>query len=76
MGKKNFDLHVRLSGEGKNPGRWDENFVQKELGKFSVDEINKIWVCGPPVMNETFDRAFHSDSQTMQKLRPDQFEIL
>ena len=66
LGKKYFDLHVRLSSEGKNPERWDEKFVQKELEKFSVDEINKIWVCGPPVMNETFDRAFHSNFSIMQ----------
>lgn len=58
-GMKNFDLFVRLSQEGKNPARWNEDFIQDQLRQFNVDEIQKIWVCGPPAMNETFDRAFH-----------------
>ena len=65
LGKNCFDLHVRLSSEGQNSQRWDENFVIQQMEKFSVDEIKKIWVCGPPVMNETFDRAFHSNMQIM-----------
>ena len=64
-GKNNFDLHVRLSNEGLNADRWDEQFVVQQLEKFSIDEIKKIWVCGPPAMNETFDRAFSSNYQIM-----------
>ena len=28
QGKQNFDLFLRLSQEGKNPRRWDEQFIQ------------------------------------------------
>ena len=57
-GWNNFHLHLRLSQEKVNPGRWDEAFIQRELNTLGRDEIQRIWVCGPPVMNETFDRAF------------------
>ena len=76
QGRNNFDLYVRLSGEGQNPQRWDEKFVHDQMGKFNVDEIRKIWVCGPPVMNETFDRAFSAGNTAVAQLRKDQFEIL
>ena len=75
-GRKNFDLYVRLSQEGKNPQRWSQEFVLQQLGKFNVDEIKKIWVCGPPAMNETFDRAFHSGNAQVSQLSQEQFEIL
>ena len=76
QGRTNFDLYVRLSGEGQNPQRWDEKFVHSQMEKFNVDEIRKVWVCGPPVMNETFDRAFSSGNTAVAQLRKDQFEIL
>ena len=77
MGKKNFELFVRLSKEGVNKERWSEQFVNGQLSKFSLREINRIWVCGPPVMNETFDRAFKAiQSPDGGKLQPQQFEIL
>ena len=37
--------------------KWDRENLYKELGKFNMQEVQKIWVCGPPEMNETFDRA-------------------
>ena len=57
-GKANFQLHLRLSQEQMNPGRWDEVFIRREIGKFELTDISRVWVCGPPVMNETFDRVF------------------
>ena len=73
QGRNNFDLYVRLSGENQNPQRWDQKFIHDQLQKkFDLDEIKKIWVCGPPVMNETFDRALG----LMTDLRKDQIEIL
>ena len=41
-GRKNFDLYVRLSQEGKNPQRWNQEFVLQQLGKFNVDEIKNV----------------------------------
>lgn len=57
----NFELHVRLSKEKVNPARWNEKFVLEEMAKFDPKEVNRVWVCGPPVMDETFERAFASD---------------
>ena len=54
----NFDLYLRLSKEKLNEGRWDEGFILTELMKVPAHEISRIWVCGPPVMNETFERFF------------------
>ena len=59
----NFHLHVRLSQEKKNPGRWDQRFIRQELGKHGFKKIQKVWVCGPPVMNETFDRVLSGHEQ-------------
>ena len=56
----NFKLFVRLSQEKVNPERWDENFIRQEIHKIGAKNIKRVWVCGPPVMNETFDRVFSS----------------
>jgi len=28
------------------------------MKKYFPTEVNRVWVCGPPAMNETFERAF------------------
>ena len=53
-GMQNFELVVRISNEGKSR-RWDGDFIQEQLGALTP---KKVWVCGPPVMSETFDRKF------------------
>ena len=55
---KIFSLHLRLSQEKVNAARWDEAFISQEIRKHGVKNIQRVWVCGPPVMNETFDRVF------------------
>ena len=80
----NFHLFLRLSQEKVNPQRWDENFIRQEIGKFGFKNIQKVWVCGPPVMNETFDRVFSGqqaggEDQLLDNnrlLQPGQYEIL
>mmetsp|Transcript_6602 Transcript_6602/g.8960 ORF Transcript_6602/g.8960 Transcript_6602/m.8960 type:complete len:142 (+) Transcript_6602:3288-3713(+) len=62
----NFTLHTRLSQEKINPQRWNEQFIRQEIAKFGVQDIRRVWVCGPPVMNETFDRVFSSAVQAHQ----------
>lgn len=55
-GFSNFDLRLRFS-DRKDP-RWDEPFIDAELSSLGKTlPIKKIWVCGPPIMNEIFDRA-------------------
>ena len=75
-GKLNFDLYVRLAKEKKNSCRWDRNFVVNEMRKYDLGEIQRIWVCGPPAMNETFDRALSRLDEDGMHLEPYQVEIL
>lgn len=59
-GLKNFDLVVRVSSE-KEGTRWDEEFIRRQFVIRSKHEVvERVWVCGPPAMNECFDRAFES----------------
>lgn len=55
-GLTNFELITRISAENKS-GRWDNNFIMTEVG--NVQNLNKVIVCGPPVMSETFERCLH-----------------
>lgn len=54
---KTFTLHPRLSKEKINPARWDESWIAKTLLEYPTPDVQRVWVCGPPVMNETFDRT-------------------
>jgi NAD(P)H-flavin reductase len=55
--KKNFTLIVRLGNALPKPHRWDKSFIREELVPFK-GKIDRVYVCGAPQMNETFDRAF------------------
>ena len=57
-GLTNFELHKRISSDLINEQRWDEKYVLKEMKKYFPTEVGRVWVCGPPSMNETFERAF------------------
>jgi predicted ferric reductase len=50
-------LHVRLSDSSKE--KWDKQFIEKEL-KEHMDGLARVWVCGPPRMNEDFDKNLRS----------------
>lgn len=80
-----FHLHLRLSQEKVNPQRWNEQFIRQEIGKFGFKNIQKVWVCGPPVMNETFDQVLSGHNQAAGEdnllgggvgITKDQYEIL
>ena len=71
-----FSLHVRLAKQGVNNQKWDHEFVKKEIGQYDVEEIEKIYVCGPPVMNETFDRSLQEIAKDGKGLKRDQYIIL
>ncbi len=51
-GNKNFEFRLRLSN--KNKARWDKDFIMKEMKAYAPV---KIWICGPPMLNENFDRV-------------------
>jgi len=75
-GLRNFELNLRLSKEKVNPERWDEKFVLQEMGKFAPKEVNRVWICGPPVMDETFERAMDSPAFGRLGYKKEQFEVL
>eukprot|EP00347_Sterkiella_histriomuscorum_P024123 403332230 len=52
---KNFELILRISSKTKQ--RWDNEYIQRQLQLQTQTDLRKIWVCGPPAMNETFDRC-------------------
>lgn len=85
----NFHLHLRLSQEKVNTERWDGHWIKRQIQKLGgAKNIERVWVCGPPAMNETFDRAFsindaegrgvHADEALLGDsiLAPDQYDIL
>lgn len=54
---QNFTFIPRFSNESKQ--RWDANFINEQI-KIHSHSLKKVWVCGPPVMNEFFDKHFLS----------------
>ena len=55
----NFELVLRISSEQKG-SRWDSDFIRRQVAIQKATRLNKIYVCGPPVMNELFDRTLDS----------------
>ena len=51
----NFELIKRFSNE--NSERWDAAFIKRQVEIFSKGNLKKIWVCGPPKMNEVFEKT-------------------
>jgi NAD(P)H-flavin reductase len=52
-----FVLHPRLSKEKINPARWDNRWIENTLLQYNAPAVQRVWVCGPPFMNEQFDRT-------------------
>jgi len=52
----NFELVLRISREKATDERWNAEYLQRQLENWK--DLAKVYVCGPPAMNETFDRAF------------------
>ena len=79
-GKKleNFELILRISSESRSspkPNRWDEEYIRRQVKIHSKDDLAKIYVCGPPMMSETFDRTFDTMIREDQ-LKSSQVEIM
>jgi predicted ferric reductase len=58
-----------------NKARWDSVFIERQVEIHSKNNLKKIWVCGPPAMNETFDRTL-GNIAGKYKLHRNQIEIL
>ena len=59
LGENNFKLTVRISKrwDGHRGQVWDEKFVDEALTPYA-GKIRKVWISGPPGMNEGLDKAF------------------
>lgn len=60
-----FKLVLRLSSANKSAPvhparRWDSNFIKEQLETYSKSGISQIWVCGPPLLEEVFDKSLSS----------------
>jgi NAD(P)H-flavin reductase len=73
LGMTNFKFTVRLSetepGQEKPP-RWNNDYIKGELTPLA-GQMKKVWVCGPPIMNQTFDKAFESLEETLKIKKAD-----
>lgn len=69
----NFKLTVRYSEPKKDkdsdelirPRRWDKNYIAEELYP-NRGKMARIWVCGPPVMNQIFDQSLDDLQEKLQ----------
>jgi len=59
---KAFELHVRMSTDKTQP-RWNDAFLKENLMK--IRDLQHVWVCGPPLMEEVFDRFLSVNSKAM-----------
>ena len=59
LGENNFKLTVRISKrwDGFRGDVWDERFVEDQLTPHAGN-IKKVWISGPPQMNEQLDKSF------------------
>jgi len=62
LGLSNFHLELRFSAENRmsRSNRWDREFIIRNINIWEKDGIAKGYVCGPPVMNELFDRTIEN----------------
>eukprot|EP00347_Sterkiella_histriomuscorum_P018114 403346733 len=58
----NFELHTRFSNNSKE--RWDDQFIENALKKH-VQNLRRLWVCGPPRMNEDFHKCLEKLTKTL-----------
>ena len=66
----------RISQSKDSFDKWNGDNVRKELEQFDMGRVQRIWVCGPPNMNETFDKAFEKMINEGFPLRKDQYDVI
>ena len=57
MGYNNFEYKLKLKSEPRD--YWNAEFISKEIR--SHPYIKRLWVCGPPKMNEIFDKTLSKE---------------
>ena len=57
LGLTNFKATVRLSKtEGERLPRWTPDYIENQMTPLA-GHIQRIWVCGPPMVNQIFDKT-------------------
>jgi len=59
LGLSNFHLELRFGNEARGT-RWDREFIIRNIEIWKKEGLTKAYVCGPPFMNELFDRTIDS----------------
>ena len=79
LGLDNFEATIRLSktDDGSKPSpRWDAKFIQEELSDKKGGDIQRIWVVGPPAMNQVFDQTLSKEFLERHNLSDKKVEIM
>ena len=76
LGVTNFKLFVRIGKryDESKAVRWDERFVEDHLMSYAGN-IRKIWVSGPPFMNQSLERTFETLGEQLQ-VKPHMIDVL
>ncbi len=72
-GYKNFVFRRRFGYREKD--KWSKHFARKCIKEFKGN-IARIWVCGPPKMNEDFDKGFEMLSKEFSFLTREIYDVL
>ena len=66
LGLTNFKAVVRLSEtQGPKLPRWTPKYIKQELMPLA-GKIRRVWVCGPPAVNEMFDKTMETLGEQLQ----------
>ena len=79
LGLDNFEATIRLSktSDGSAPlPRWDASFIERELSDKKGGDIQRVWVVGPPAMNQLFDQTLNNEFLSSINLTSKNVEIM
>ena len=61
-----FQHNMRINNDisvYKNLKKWDQQFFSEKIKKYLGMNAARIWICGPPLVQEYFDRATDEDPE-------------
>lgn len=50
--------------------RWDESFFRKKFMHFENENVSKVYICAPPIVQEFFDRARYDMNEMRTEFHP------
>lgn len=69
-GNGQFQLVTRFSDE--KSARWDSKYIEQQLPK----KVTRVWVCGPPAMNENFEHIMRGQCRRLEMDFTTQVELM